>query len=93
MNDKQVIDMAQRCIEEIEQLRRVNAALAPKAEAYDLLKSVVDLIPCRNNRGEGEDIVWRLKRQIADIKAQDADSGPGAGDDAGPANSKEGERS
>lgn len=67
MTDNDVIDMVQRCIEEISMLRAANAELAPKAEAYDTIRSILNLLP-RPATGYGEDIVWRLKKQIAELQ-------------------------
>ncbi|MGK2908789.1 MAG: hypothetical protein ACSLE1_03170 [Sphingobium sp.] len=68
MTDKDVIDMTQRCIEEISMLRDEVARLAPKADAYDAITSILGLLP-RPSQGYGEDIVWRLKKQIAELTA------------------------
>jgi hypothetical protein len=67
MTDQDVIDMAQRSIEEIEMLRRQNSEMAPKAEAYALILKIIGLIPDRSHSA-GEDIVWRLKHQIAELR-------------------------
>lgn len=59
-------EMIQRCIEEIEGLRRRLAIAEPKAEAYDTLRQVLGLLP-RANQGFGEDMVWRLKLQLKEL--------------------------
>lgn len=66
MRDHDVIQMAQRCAEEIKSLRRIIAELEPKAEAYDTLRSVLNLMP-RPSVGMTEDLVWRLEKQIAEL--------------------------
>lgn len=72
MTDNDIIDMANRCIEEITALRAQVAALAPKADAYDTLRSVVRLATPPDPRCMSEDIVWRLKRQIDSLKESKA---------------------
>lgn len=68
MNDRDAIDMARRCAGEIKMLRRHIAELAPKAEAYDALLSVLNLLP-RPSQGHAPDLVWQLERQITDLEA------------------------
>lgn len=73
MTDRDVIQMAQRCIEEIKTLRAQVAELAPKAHAYDSISQVLDLLP-KPSQGYGEDIVWRLQKQIDELRAEPAAS-------------------
>lgn len=68
MNDKEAIDMMQRCKAEIESQRGVIARLQPKADAYDNLAIVLGLLPQRSV-GMGEDLVWTLKKRISEIEA------------------------
>ena len=70
MKDKDAIQMMQRCAEEIRQLRRINAELAPKADAYDSLRTVLNLIP-QPSQGYGEDLVWKLEKEIEALRSQD----------------------
>ena len=60
----------QRCAEEIRQLRKSNAELAPKADAYDALLQVLNMIP-QPSRGYGEDLVWKLEKEIAELQEAD----------------------
>lgn len=77
MHDNQAIQMMQRCVEEITSLRGRLAIIEPKAEAYDLLSKVVGFVGDGGiSRGHGEDIVWRLKRQIEELTPQPADDAP-----------------
>ncbi|MDR6266555.1 hypothetical protein [Roseobacter sp. N2S] len=71
MKDSQAVLMMQRCAREIRSLRRINAELAPKAEAYDNLHQVLKMMP---QRGEGaaEDLVWVLENEIAEIQTAEA---------------------
>lgn len=78
MRDQDTVQMIERCISEIEMLRAQVASLKPKADAYDMMKQVLGLLP-QPSQGYGEDLVWRLRRQIDEIKA----SAPPAGQTAG----------
>lgn len=69
MNDREAIDMMHRCKAEIQSLRRANVELAPKADAYDTIRQILDMMP-RRAVGMTEDIVWSLERRIADLEAQ-----------------------
>lgn len=73
MNNRDAIQMAQRAVEEITMLRRAVSALEPKAEAYDLIHKIIGLIP-GPSQGAGEDLVWRLNRQIEELKAKGEDA-------------------
>jgi hypothetical protein len=83
MNNRDVIDMAQRCIEEIDRLRAQVDRLAPKAEAYDLLRDVVNGMQKGNSIGYGEDLVWRLKKQIEELRVEPSE-GQRVADGEGP---------
>lgn len=84
MHDTEAKQMMQRCVEEIKTLRRINAELAPKAEAYDMLRQVLNLLP-QPSQGFGEDLVWRLEKAIKDIdeenKDKDVDNTPNDGEE------------
>lgn len=75
MKDRDAIDMMHRCKSEIQGLRRANEEFAPKAEAYDTIRQILNMMPQRSH-GMSEDIVWKLERQIADLEAQIAKSEP-----------------
>ena len=68
MNNTEAVQMLQRCSEEIRLLRAQRDALAPKAEAYDLLLKIMGLLPGQS-RGYGEDLVWRLEKRIAELQS------------------------
>ena len=72
MRDKDAKQMMQRCAEEIKTLRRINAELAPKADAYDTLRQVLNLLP-QPPQGYGEDLVWKLEQAIKEIETADAE--------------------
>lgn len=68
------IGMMRRCREEIIGLRRANSELAPKAEAYELLKHVMSFVPRNDRGGMSEDIVWKLDREIERAEAAIAEA-------------------
>lgn len=65
---QEFLQMMQRCSEEILSLRAQRNALAPKAEAYDLILKVMGLLPGKS-QGYGEDVVWQLKKRIAELQS------------------------
>lgn len=67
MHDKEAIEMMQRCASEITDLRRQIEVLAPKADAYDNLATVLNLLPKRS-QGMGLDLVWDLKKRIEELE-------------------------
>lgn len=67
MTDRDTADMIQRCIEEIEGQRREIATLRPRAEAYTTITQILGLLP-QPSQGYGEDLVWRLKRELAELQ-------------------------
>lgn len=67
MTDRDTADMIQRCIEEIETQRRRIAELEPRAEAYQSIRAVLDLLP-RPSQGYGVDIVWQLRKELAELQ-------------------------
>ena len=66
MKDRDAIQMMESCKQEIEDLRAQVAMLAAKAEAFDAVQQVLGFIPQRS-RGEGEDLVWKLGREIISL--------------------------
>jgi len=67
MEDKEAIDMMQRCIDEIETQRRIVEHLSPRTEAYEVIRDIVRMQPQRT-QGYGEDLVWRLKKRIEELQ-------------------------
>lgn len=63
MNRTDTIQMMARCKNEIQMQRTAIAALSPKAEAYDLIKQILGLLP-KQSQGYGEDMVYKLERAI-----------------------------
>lgn len=71
MNETDTIQMMQRCAEEIQLLRNRIADLEPKAHAYDSIATILGLLP-KTTQGYGEDLVWRLRKQIQEIQNSQA---------------------
>lgn len=67
MNDNEAKQMMQQCVNEIEDLRRYIAKLEPKAEAYEMIKEILDLLPKRG-QGAAPDIVWQLRKRIKELE-------------------------
>ncbi len=67
MNDKEAIEMMHRCIDEIETQRRLVERLSPKAEAYEVIRDIVQMGP-KQTQGYSEDLIWRLKKKIAELQ-------------------------
>lgn len=64
MHDKEALQMMNRCKDEIKTLRAQLSVLQPKAEAYDRMCHILDMMP-RNSRllGGTEDVVWIIERE------------------------------
>ncbi len=73
MNDKEAIDMMQRCKHEIISLRREIDHLRPRAEAYESVAQVLALLP-RKSVGMGEDMVWMLDKRIREVEQRAANA-------------------
>lgn len=67
MNDQEAIEMMQRCVHELEDNRRLVARLAPNAEAYEVIRDIIRMVP-KPSQGYGEDLVWRLKKKIDELQ-------------------------
>jgi hypothetical protein len=59
-------DTLLRCKDEIQMLRSQIERLAPKAEAYDTLRQVLDLLPTRSG-GYGPDVLWQIDSLLAQV--------------------------
>lgn len=71
IDNREAIEMMNRCINEIAGLRLTIDRLKPKADAYDNLAIVLHLLP-QPSQGMGEDLVWRMKKRIEELQAQPA---------------------
>lgn len=67
MNDREAIEMMQRCMSAIAGLREEVSRLRPRAEAYDVLAQVLSYLPQRSV-GMSEDLVWVLDKRIREIE-------------------------
>ena len=73
MNDKEAIDMMQRCLEEVRSLRAQVEHLAPMADAYIALRDVIRMAGPRNGASTmGQDIIWTLQKRIAELEPKPA---------------------
>jgi hypothetical protein len=69
MNDKEAIDMMQRCLHEIRSLRAQIKHLSPAAEAYCVLRDVVRMAaPANRGVATGENIIWTLEKRIRELE-------------------------
>ncbi|MCA0424026.1 MAG: hypothetical protein LCH61_12015 [Proteobacteria bacterium] len=84
MDNKAAIEMMQRCREEIRHQRMMIDHLTPKAQAWDQICKVLNMLP-QPQQGFAEDIVWRLDKQIEELKTAMTKPDPTAimADDAG----------
>jgi hypothetical protein len=67
MEDKEAIEMMQRCVHELRSLRSQNLDLAPKADAFDVIKAITFAM-APNRRGYSEDLVWVLEKRIRELQ-------------------------
>jgi len=66
VTNAEAIEMMNRCKHEIVALKATIERLAPKADAYDNIASILRLLP-RPDRGMGEDLVWALDKRIREL--------------------------
>lgn len=64
------VQMMRRCSTEITDLRARIATLEPKADAYEKLSIVLNLLP-RQSISMSEDLVWRLNRRIKELEQEE----------------------
>lgn len=76
MTDAETIQMMQRCSDEIKMLRARIEVLRPKADAYEKLSIVLNLLP-QQAQSYGEDLAYMLDREIRKMK----EAKEGAGND------------
>lgn len=67
MTDADTIQMMQRCSDEIKMLRAQIERLKPKADAYDKLSIVLNLLP-QQAQSYSEDLAYMLDREIRKMK-------------------------
>lgn len=71
MEDKEAREIMIRCVAELQTQRQVIDKLAPQAEAYELIRDISRAIIPKQSQGYGEDLVWRLKKKIAELEANE----------------------
>lgn len=64
MEYHQAMQMMKRCKEEITQLRNQISSLQPKADAYERVSQVLDLILPQQPMACQEDVLWIINREI-----------------------------
>lgn len=69
MGAPEAIEMMARARNEIDTLRRQVEHLTPRADAYDKLAIVLNLLPKRSE-GASEDLSWRLGKRMDELKAE-----------------------
>lgn len=74
MTKAEAIEMMNRCRNEIVTLRREIERLAPKAEAYDRIGAILNLLP-KPSIGYGEDVVWQLEKRIKALSEPESADG------------------
>lgn len=74
MSNQEAIEMMSRCEREIAALRATIAQLQPKADAYDNIAIILDLLPKRS-QGMSEDLAWVLRRRIEELTKADGVKG------------------
>ena len=72
MENTEVLQLIRRCTDEIKTLRKQIDYLKPKAEAYEAMLVILQLVPRGGMMGEGEDLVWLLDRKVRDIENEEA---------------------
>lgn len=70
MDQQEALQMMRRCREEIVSLRRANAELAPKAQAYDDMSKLIRVAIPDRSVGMGEDVAWILDKRIREVEAE-----------------------
>ena len=68
MHKNEAVEMTERAASEIEDLRRQVDRLLPKADAYDRLCQVLDLLP-KPPRGYSEDVARMPRKRIGELQA------------------------
>jgi hypothetical protein len=72
---KEFIDMAERCKQEIISLRQQVARLMPKADAYDNIAGILRLLPMPS-QGMSEDLVWRIEKRLSELRSNPVEANP-----------------
>jgi hypothetical protein len=71
IDNREAIEMMNRCKHEIMNLRATIDRLKPKAEAYDNLAILLGLLP-RQGIAMGEDLVWVIDKRLRELQPKPA---------------------
>lgn len=66
IDNREAIEMMNRCRQEISSLRTEIGRLKPKADAYDNIATILRLLP-KPSVGMGEDLVYILDKRIQEL--------------------------
>lgn len=66
-SNQEMLEMMARCKYEIEELRRQVEQYKPKADAYQLLSSIVNVIIPQAPVGAKVDLLWLLNKRIKEL--------------------------
>lgn len=78
ISNLEAIEMMNRCKHEIAGLRAEIGRLKPKADAYDSVATVLNLLP-KPSVSMGEDLVWTLDKRIRELTPRPAENAAGEG--------------
>lgn len=67
MMTNEFVSMGKRVSAEIKMLRQYNALLAHKAEAWDMLTTVLRLLP-RPVQPQTQDLAWQIDERLAELQ-------------------------
>lgn len=67
MNNNEALEMLNRCKHEIMRMRETINQLKPKAEAYDNLVIVLNLLPRVSQGFAIDDLVWTIQKRIDEL--------------------------
>lgn len=67
MDNKEIINSLNAAVEEITSLRGRLAILIPKAQAFDGIMQILDMLP-QQPQGYGLDIAWQLRKLITELQ-------------------------
>lgn len=70
MDDNRLYHILADASHTIEHQRQQIAALAPRAEAFDRIGQVLDMVSGRADRAYGEDINWKIQCAMEEIHAR-----------------------
>jgi len=69
MNNREAIEMLRRTAGEIRDLRAHIDRLSPKAEAYEVIRTIAGMVP-RPSMGGSPDLAWQLERRAQELEKE-----------------------